>query len=101
VTVEMQFTDQTGPVTLAIGSNAPMLALGAERSTRPCEELEVSQLVDVRGLVSGDGDFTVLVQKLQALGVKVEVYAFPSSTAEELRKTADYYHPLDADMLMF
>jgi len=65
------------------------------------DSINLAPKVDVIGLVSGDGDFTVLVQKLQALGVKVEVYAFPSSTAEELRKTADYYHPLDADMLMF
>jgi len=73
VTVEMQFTDQTGPVTLAIGSNAPMLALGAERSTRPCEELEVSQLVDVRGLVSGDGEPPTLEVRLRGKGVLPDV----------------------------
>ncbi|OPX22997.1 MAG: RtsE [Planctomycetales bacterium 4484_113] len=65
------------------------------------DTINLASKVDVIALVSGDGDFTVLVQKLQALGVKVEVYAFPSSTAEELRKIADYYYPLDADMLLF
>jgi len=65
------------------------------------DSINLSPKVDVIALVSGDGDFTVLAQKLQALGVKVEVYAFPSSTAEELRSVADYYYPLDADMLLF
>lgn len=65
------------------------------------DSINLAPKVDVIALVSGDGDFTVLVQKLQALGVKAEVYAFPSSTAEELRKAADYYYPLDANMLLF
>jgi len=65
------------------------------------DAINLSQKADVIALVSGDGDFTVLVEKLKALGVKVEVYSFPSSTAEELRLAADYHHPLNAEVLMY
>src|SRR4030042_1915824 len=56
------------------------------------DAINLSQKVDVIALVSGDGDFVALVEKLKALGVRVEVYSFPSSTAEELREAADYHH---------
>ena len=48
VVVDMQFTDQTGPVTLALPSNTPLLAASGERAPRPVRKLEISQLLDVR-----------------------------------------------------
>jgi len=65
------------------------------------DAINLSQKVDVIALVSGDGDFTVLLEKLKALGVRVEVYSFPSSTAEELREAADLYKALDAEVLLY
>jgi len=65
------------------------------------DAINLAQKVDVIALVSGDGDFVALVEKLKALGVRVEVYSFPSSTAEELRDSADYHHPLDAEVLLY
>jgi hypothetical protein len=38
--MEMQFTDQTGPVTLALPSNTPLLAAGEERGRREFRDLE-------------------------------------------------------------
>ncbi|MFO0962579.1 MAG: hypothetical protein U0625_06685 [Phycisphaerales bacterium] len=49
VTLDMQFTDQTGPVSLALPSNTPLLASGDDAAPRPVTKLEVAQLVDVRG----------------------------------------------------
>jgi hypothetical protein len=56
VAMDMQFTDQTGPVTLEIPSNTPLLAPGEERGVRPIENLVISQLVDVRAVADGGGN---------------------------------------------
>jgi hypothetical protein len=55
VVMEMQFTDQTGPVTLALPSNTPLLATGDARAARACSDLEIQQLVDVRAVADGAG----------------------------------------------
>ena len=47
--------------------------------------------LDVVCLVSGDGDFHRMVEQVQAKGVRVEVIAFKSSTAGELRAVADEF----------
>ncbi len=52
--------------------------------------------LDVVCLVSGDGDFQRLVEVVQARGVRVEVIAFGSSTATNLRNAADHYIDLQA-----
>ena len=57
--------------------------------------------VDVIALVSGDGDFCDLVRHLKAHGVRVEVYAFPASTAEDLRFTATEYIPPESDVILY
>ncbi len=48
VVVDMQFTDQTGPVTLALPSNTPLLAASEAHNARPVRNLEITQLLDVR-----------------------------------------------------
>lgn len=65
------------------------------------DAINIAPKVDAIALVTGDGDFVALVEKLKAMGIRVEVYSFPSSTAEELRLSADYYHALDAEVLRF
>src|SRR4028119_2310518 len=52
------------------------------------DALAMTERLDVVAIVSGDGDFVDLVNFLKARGVRVEVYSFPYSTAEELRHTA-------------
>ena len=71
--MDMQFTDQTGPVTLGIASNTPLIAGGEDRTTRPCRDLEIDQVVDVRGLVEGDGEPVTLEVRLRGEGVLPDV----------------------------
>jgi hypothetical protein len=74
VVMEMQFTDQTGPVTLAIPSNTPLLASGGTAAPRACENLEVSQLVDVRAVEDGAGkDAVTLEVRVRGKGVVPEL----------------------------
>ena len=47
--------------------------------------------VDALILCSGDGDFSRLCSHLRHEGVRVEVFGFGSSTAEELRESADSF----------
>ena len=77
VSMDMQFTDQTGPVTLAVPSNTPLLAAGDAGVRRACQDLEVSQLVDVRaiGEPTGDGakDVVTLEVRMRGKGVVPDV----------------------------
>ncbi len=63
------------------------------------DSVALSDKLDVIALVSGDGDFTALVEMLKAKGVRVEVYSFPANTAEELKKAATQFYPLDENIL--
>jgi hypothetical protein len=69
VGVDMQFTDQAGPVTLEIVSNSVPLAVGDAASPRPCTGLEVEQLVDVRGAPEGAKDGVTLEVRMRGKGV--------------------------------
>ena len=64
------------------------------------DALEMADALDVVVLVTGDGDFTGLVQKLKTRGPRVEVYSFPQNTAKELREAADRFVPIDKRMLI-
>jgi len=64
------------------------------------DSISVKDKVDVVALVSGDGDFTALVYMLRSSGLRVEVYSFPSNTAEDLIDSATYYYPMDESFLM-
>ena len=50
--------------------------------------------VDTLVLASGDGDFARLCSHLRHEGVRVEVFCFESSTAEELIEAADAFHDM-------
>jgi len=52
--------------------------------------------VDTIVLCTGDGDFSRLCSHLRHEGVRVEVMAFGSSTAEELIEEAEQFHDLAA-----
>lgn len=51
--------------------------------------------VDTMVLCTGDGDFSRLCSHLRHEGVRVEVMAFESSTAEELIDAADSFLDLE------
>jgi len=64
------------------------------------DTINLREKLDVVALVSGDGDFTDLVYMLKANGLRVEVYSFPSNTADDLKRAATFYHPLGEEVLM-
>jgi uncharacterized LabA/DUF88 family protein len=53
--------------------------------------LTMSDRLDIISLVSGDGDFSRLVEIVGSKGVRVEVVAFGASTSAELRNICDDY----------
>ncbi|NOZ59347.1 MAG: NYN domain-containing protein [Euryarchaeota archaeon] len=60
------------------------------------DAIELAPKLDVVVLVSGDGDFTPLVEHLRrALGCRVEVMAFGRSCSAALKQAADEFIDLD------
>lgn len=64
------------------------------------EILDAAHKLDVVVLVSGDGDFTSLVNRVKGMGPRVEVAAFPRNTAKSLVEAADEFHPLDRKFMI-
>jgi uncharacterized LabA/DUF88 family protein len=65
------------------------------------DALEVAREVDTVVLLSGDGDFDLLLEKLnEDYGVSTEVYGVPTLTASALIKAASVYHPIEEGLLL-
>ena len=63
--------------------------------------LEAVKDVDTVVLLSGDGDFDLLLTKIrQKHAVLAEVYGVRSLTANSLIQAATIYHPIEADLLL-
>ena len=63
--------------------------------------MEAAQHVDTVILLSGDGDFDLLLDKVRSkYGVKTEVYGVPSLTANSLISATDTYHPIEQELLI-
>ena len=63
--------------------------------------MEVAQQVDTVVLLSGDGDFDLLLQKIRKdYGVRAEVYGVPALTANSLIDSASGYHRIEEDLLL-
>lgn len=63
--------------------------------------LDQAASVDTVILLSGDGDFDLLLQKIgQDFSVTTEVYGVPALTANSLIAAADTYHAIDEDLLL-
>jgi len=63
--------------------------------------MDLAREVDTVILLSGDGDFDLLLKKIKLdHDVITEVYGVPSLTAESLIRSADVYHPIEADLLL-
>lgn len=65
------------------------------------DAMAMSQKLDVVIIVTGDGDFTPLVEYLQLQGLLVEVVAFGETTSSRLRESSDDYVDLSADKRRF
>jgi hypothetical protein len=74
--MDMQFTDQTGPVTLEIPSNTPLLSASATHAARPMSDLTITQLVDTRAVADGAGKDTVTLEvRMRGSGVLPDLRA--------------------------
>jgi uncharacterized LabA/DUF88 family protein len=73
-------------------------------SVRPCHKsadiplsitaTQLASKVDTIIILSGDSDYVELVSHLKSDGVRVEICAVESTTAQILREEADYFHPI-------
>lgn len=64
------------------------------------DAIEYAEKVDVVVLVSGDGDFDLLAQKIREVhGKRVEVYGVPRLTAASLINAASEFIPIEGDLL--
>jgi uncharacterized LabA/DUF88 family protein len=73
-------------------------------SVRPCHKsadiplsitaTQIASKVDAIIILSGDADYVELVNHLKSEGVRVEICAVESTTAQILREEADYFHPI-------
>ncbi|TNE75308.1 MAG: NYN domain-containing protein [Gammaproteobacteria bacterium] len=64
------------------------------------DALEYADEADVVVLVSGDGDFDLLVNRLVEKGKVVEVYGVPKLTAAALVNAASEFIPIDDNLLL-
>jgi uncharacterized LabA/DUF88 family protein len=65
------------------------------------DAIEYAQQVDIIVLVSGDGDFDLLLQKARSqYGVEAEVYGVPALTAAALINAANRFIPIDEKLLL-
>ncbi len=63
--------------------------------------LEIARDVDTVVLLSGDGDFDLLLEKIKKdHAVSAEVYGVPALTANSLINSASIYHRIDEDLLL-
>lgn len=63
--------------------------------------LETAPEVDCVILLSGDGDFALLLSKIrQKYGVEAEVYGVPALTAKSLMEAANRFYPIDESLLL-
>jgi len=63
--------------------------------------LEIAKNVDTVVLLSGDGDFDLLLDKItKDYHTRAEVYGVPALTANSLIEAASIYHPIEQDLLL-
>ena len=65
------------------------------------DALEIAKDVDIIILLSGDGDFDLLLKKINGkYSVRTEVYGVPTFTARSLIDATSVYHPIGDDLLL-
>ena len=62
--------------------------------------LDQAQPIDRAVLLSGDGDFALLLQRLRAAGIDSTVYGVPSLTATSLINAATEFRAIEGDLLL-
>lgn len=62
--------------------------------------MDIAPNVNQVVLLSGDGDFDLLLDKVHhSYGVTTEVYGVPSLTANSLIQAASHFHPIEYELL--
>ena len=64
------------------------------------DAMEGTDSADVIVLVSGDGDFDLLADKIREKGKRVEVYGVAQLTAKSLINAASEFFPIDQTLLL-
>jgi uncharacterized LabA/DUF88 family protein len=59
--------------------------------------MRLATKLDTIVLVSGDGDFSDLLEHAKSLGCRTEVVAFGKTTSHKLKEVADFFVDLDKD----
>jgi len=59
--------------------------------------MRLAPKLDTIVLVSGDGDFSDLLEHTKSLGCRVEVVAFGKTTSHKLKEVSDFFTDLDKD----
>ena len=68
---------------------------------RNAGECHANNFVDIIVLLSGDGDFDLLLEKItKDYNVQAHVYGVPSLTAKSLVNAASIYHPVEDELLL-
>ncbi|MEE9422070.1 MAG: NYN domain-containing protein [Gammaproteobacteria bacterium] len=63
--------------------------------------MEAAKEIDTVVLLSGDGDFDLLLEKIKTdYAVSAEVYGVPALTANSLINAASIYHRIEEDLLL-
>ena len=63
--------------------------------------MQIAKDVDTVILLSGDGDFDLLLKKIKTdYSVNAEVYGVPALTANSLINAASAFHPIDKELLL-
>jgi uncharacterized LabA/DUF88 family protein len=63
--------------------------------------MEAAGSIDTAVLLSGDGDFALLLEKIaKDYGVNTEVYGVPALSADALMAAAGVFHPISEDLLI-
>jgi uncharacterized LabA/DUF88 family protein len=63
--------------------------------------MESAKAVDIIVLLSGDGDFDLLLDRVKHnFGVTTEVYGVPMLTAKSLIDAADIFHSIESSLLL-
>ncbi|MFT6045651.1 MAG: uncharacterized LabA/DUF88 family protein [Arenicella sp.] len=64
------------------------------------DAMEYAELCDTIVLVSGDGDFDLLAQRIRARNSSIEVYGVEMLTAASLIDSASEFIPIESSLLM-
>ncbi|MCB0421646.1 MAG: NYN domain-containing protein [Bdellovibrionales bacterium] len=64
------------------------------------DAVTMAEKMDVAIILGGDKDFLPLIWYLRSRGCRTEIWSWPETTSEEVKKAADFYFPLTKDYIV-